>query len=152
MIYFIQAGNNAVKIGIAEKIESRLIGLQSANYEKLKVLYVIKGGRKMERRLHFLGRKYRIRGEWFDNRVLECNKIKAIINIEKIEIKLIKKTSKHLKLKINTRMREARKRKGWSIKDVAKKLNVSTLSVHRWETSGEINEENRNKLKELYKK
>ena len=43
MIYFIQAGNKAVKIGWTQSIDGRIAALQTANYEKLKVVYTFKG-------------------------------------------------------------------------------------------------------------
>lgn len=65
MIYFIQAGEGPVKIGVAKNVEQRLAALQTAHYEPLRVLKTINGGLKAERQIHSRLSSFRLAGEWF---------------------------------------------------------------------------------------
>lgn len=65
MVYFIQAGDAAVKIGITVDSERRLRMLQTANHEELTLLCETQGGKRLEEHYHFKFRKHHIRGEWF---------------------------------------------------------------------------------------
>lgn len=131
-IYFIQAGRRAVKMGITDNIEKRLSAIQTAHYEELKIIHLFKGGLATERRLHFVARKYHIRGEWFEIEVLEDKKIIEIINNrEKIEISpeaTIDRTS----LK---NLQTFRKMNGlMGMKEIATKIGVSARTIYRWES------------------
>ncbi len=70
-LYFISTERrNVVKIGIANNPNKRLKTFQTANYEKLIILRVIKVANralafKLETALHQKFKKYHIRGEWF---------------------------------------------------------------------------------------
>ena len=70
-VYFIATKRkNAVKIGIANNPDQRLKTFQTANYEELIILRVIKVANrdmafKLEKALHQKFKKYHIRGEWF---------------------------------------------------------------------------------------
>lgn len=71
-VYMIRCINrdNYVKIGVARNVESRLETLQTSSPYRLEVLASIRcNGRRhaydLEKRLHWLFRKQRIRGEWF---------------------------------------------------------------------------------------
>lgn len=69
--YFIRAGaEGPVKIGIAANPHERLRGLQTAHYEDLRIIRLMRGN--VEAALHYHFREQRIRGEWFtfDNRML----------------------------------------------------------------------------------
>lgn len=80
MIYFIQAGDSAIKIGFTKNITQRHKELQAGHYEKLKIICDFKGGKALEKKLHKLAKKYRIRGEWFITDVLRDSKIMNIAN------------------------------------------------------------------------
>lgn len=70
-VYFISTKRKkVVKIGIANNPEKRLKTFQTANYEELVILRVIKVANrdlafKLENALHQKFKKYHIRGEWF---------------------------------------------------------------------------------------
>ena len=70
-LYFISTERKkVVKIGIAKNPQKRLRTFQTANYEKLVILRVIKVANralafKLETALHHKFKKYHIRGEWF---------------------------------------------------------------------------------------
>lgn len=135
MIYFMQAGNNAIKIGWTnDKVEERLSSLQTAHYEELRILYFFKGSLTTERKLHFWGRKYHIRGEWFNNKILENKKIMEMINKrEKIQIEPESKIERHTLKKLRT----LRKTNGlMGMKELANKIGVTVRTIYRWE-SGE---------------
>ena len=70
-VYFISTTRkNVVKIGIANNPKKRLKTFQTANYEELIILRVIKVENralafKLETALHQKFKRYHIRGEWF---------------------------------------------------------------------------------------
>ena len=70
-VYFISTKRKkVVKIGIANNPDKRLKTFQTANYEELVILRVIKVSNrdlafKLETALHQKFKKYHIRGEWF---------------------------------------------------------------------------------------
>jgi hypothetical protein len=66
MIYFIQpAGRQVVKIGYAQYVRARLVGLQTAHAEELVLLGVLSGTEAKERELHNRFSHLCVRGEWF---------------------------------------------------------------------------------------
>lgn len=66
-VYFIQENNSkAIKIGKAVDPNTRLKQLQTGHPYELKILKVISGGYKEEKKLHKLFEKYRLAGEWFE--------------------------------------------------------------------------------------
>ena len=66
MIYFIQAGQDGpIKIGVSDNPQSRLEALQTAHYEKLRLLGVIGGGDSKEKEMHLRFNQYGMTGEWF---------------------------------------------------------------------------------------
>lgn len=58
--------NKAVKIGYASDLASRISTIQISTPEELSLLFAFQGGREIEKELHQLLAKYRLRGEWFD--------------------------------------------------------------------------------------
>ena len=66
-IYFIQGRDGTpIKIGKAIDPNARLLQLQTAHTEPLRLLAVIEsGGLKLERELHRRFSQYRVHGEWF---------------------------------------------------------------------------------------
>ena len=83
MIYFIQeAGLGAIKIGYAKDISQRLSTIQVCCPSKIDLLGVIEGNHSEEEELHFLFKKDRIRGEWFNIGILKA--VQEIIGRGKI--------------------------------------------------------------------
>ena len=69
MVYFISDGER-IKIGFTTDIRQRLNSLQTANSNKLKLLYRIDdGGHALEKHIHEMCERYRLEGEWF---LLSC--------------------------------------------------------------------------------
>ncbi len=65
-VYFIQAGEQGpVKNGLATDVERRCADLQTAHYQRLRVLRTLAGGHLVERWLHQRFKLLKIRGEWF---------------------------------------------------------------------------------------
>ena len=68
-IYFIQAESGPIKIGMATNLDRRICGLQTASFNRLKLIHSekhnIETARKQEKRYHDAFSHYRIRGEWF---------------------------------------------------------------------------------------
>ena len=74
-VYFVQAGlKGPIKIGMARSVSKRLETMQTGNAYKLYVLALIPCQTKLqaaeiEKRLHRLFFKQRIRGEWFTGNI-----------------------------------------------------------------------------------
>lgn len=65
-VYFIQQGDTGpIKIGWSKNVRSRLASLQTANPQRLRLLLVLKGEERDERRLHDWFSLERLGGEWF---------------------------------------------------------------------------------------
>jgi hypothetical protein len=65
-IYFIAAGNNAIKIGFTSRDPYiRMNALQVSYYEEFILLGVMLGNKRFETKLHREFKHLRIRGEWF---------------------------------------------------------------------------------------
>ena len=64
-IYFIQAGDGAVKIGYSAKPGNRLWALQDSTADKLRVIGLFASTRATEYALHHFYAREHIRGEWF---------------------------------------------------------------------------------------
>lgn len=58
---------NALKIGRSRNPQARLAQLQTANCNRLSMLYSIKGMGYLEKELHQMFGKIRLNGEWFEN-------------------------------------------------------------------------------------
>jgi len=80
MIYFIQAGEGAVKIGFAKDVKKRFRELQTGNHETLKLLKEIAGEEELEQEIHLLVNRYHVRGEWYAPAVMEDIMLKSIID------------------------------------------------------------------------
>ena len=65
MIYFIQDGLGAIKIGFTNQLLERMQILQVGNSSNLKLLAVMEGNKDRENRLHDSFSFWNIRGEWF---------------------------------------------------------------------------------------
>lgn len=152
MIYFIQAGENAVKIGWTESMERRFGKLQTANYEKLKIQYLFEGDRVLEKELLNLARKYRIRGEWFDNKVLKDTQITDIAK-KQVRIELVEKTKREHPEAIPPSMdvKKEREALGWSQEKLAVECDVSKQTIESWETGGNIHVKHDIRLRQIFK-
>lgn len=64
-IYFIQAENRGIKIGITNNIQNRLKDLKASSPLELNLLGTIKGTLKKESKIHQKFKKYKIHTEWF---------------------------------------------------------------------------------------
>ena len=64
-VYFIRAGQGAIKIGIARDPRKRLLELQVGTSDELRILHTIPGTEDTERALHERFAHLRLRGEWF---------------------------------------------------------------------------------------
>lgn len=69
-VYLIQAGDGPIKIGVAKDPRSRLRDLQTSHYEDLRILRVLPGDRYLEARCHKRAKHARIKGEWFNTRLM----------------------------------------------------------------------------------
>jgi predicted GIY-YIG superfamily endonuclease len=82
-IYFIQSGYGAIKVGMAKNPEKRLANMQTSIPKSLRLLAAIplpdrKSARALERELHDLFKDERIRGEWFNRRIVKKGKMKEV--------------------------------------------------------------------------
>lgn len=82
-IYFIQAGYGSIKVGMAKSPKKRLIALQGANSKPLRLLAAFpmpdrQSARNLEQDLHKAFEHERIRGEWFNRRIVRIGKMKKI--------------------------------------------------------------------------
>lgn len=68
-IYFIQADNGPIKIGMANDIDNRLRGLQTSSHHRLKLIHSEEHEgetiRQKEKYYHSIFEHYKVRGEWF---------------------------------------------------------------------------------------
>lgn len=65
-VYFIEAvDGGVVKIGTTKNVKSRISTLRVSSPFKLRLLGVIPGGHRCERRIHRVFKDYRASGEWF---------------------------------------------------------------------------------------
>ena len=99
-VYFIATKRkNAVKIGVAKNPDKRLKTFQTANYQELIILRVIKVANrdlafKLEKALHQKFKKYHIRGEWFK---LTPTVIKFIKNYQTNNVSLFEEVLLYLR-------------------------------------------------------
>ena len=151
MIYFIQAGRSAVKIGYTKNIMGRYTAMQTDNYNKLVILYLVEGDVELEGKLHYTARKYRIRNEWYKNEVLKDKAVIGIVNkatdlrLEFISIDFYRKYGRKLKQAF---IRELREAKGWSQEDLSLKIGVNERIINMWENGGKILTKYREKLRD----
>jgi hypothetical protein len=64
-VYFIEAHDGPIKIGVAQNPMNRLRSLQTGHPFELQLLGTIPGNATDEKRLHHRFSKYHLRGEWF---------------------------------------------------------------------------------------
>ncbi len=68
-VYFARAGDS-IKIGISNNVAQRLRDIQTTCPEKVHLIGVIVGNRKLEGILHRRFKEHHIRGEWFRLEIL----------------------------------------------------------------------------------
>lgn len=66
-VYFLR-GQNRVKIGHSSDVRKRFETLRTACPEPVRIVKVLKGGVRVERRMHERFAEYRVKGEWFELR------------------------------------------------------------------------------------
>ncbi|MBT8458082.1 MAG: GIY-YIG nuclease family protein, partial [Boseongicola sp.] len=64
-VYFMQAGEGAIKIGVSDDVWARMASLQTAQPEELKLIACLYCAPHVERTLHRAFEAYSLRGEWF---------------------------------------------------------------------------------------
>lgn len=64
-IYFIQATNGPIKIGLTKNVQRRLVRLQTGNPYKLSLLYFCPAKGVVEEQLRFHLKSDHMRGEWY---------------------------------------------------------------------------------------
>lgn len=82
-LYFIQQGYGAIKIGIADDPGARLAQMQTGNSKELRLLLAVpfeerKVAYDLEQELHASLIEHRIRGEWFNRRIVRHGKLKKL--------------------------------------------------------------------------
>lgn len=65
LVYFIGSEAGPIKIGKANKPETRLKELQTSHFAKLRILVTTRGGQPQEQAYHRQFREHRLHGEWF---------------------------------------------------------------------------------------
>lgn len=68
VVYLIrQKGTSICKIGHSFQIKKRLVGLQTASPNPLELVTYVPASRRTEKAIHSLFKRWRVRGEWFDD-------------------------------------------------------------------------------------
>lgn len=64
---YIIGNSQYIKIGRSKDIDTRFMNLQTANADKLRLLYTIKNvPNNMEGHMHLICERYKVKGEWFE--------------------------------------------------------------------------------------
>ena len=141
MIYLIQAGKSAVKIGYTSSIIGRYKIMQTDNYEELIILNLIEGDLKLEGEIHYVARHYRIRNEWYKKEVLQNKTVMQMVNkatkigLEFLSVAFYRQYGRKLKQAF---IRELRESKGWSQAELGLQIGVSEHMVNSWENGSKI--------------
>lgn len=82
-VYFIQSGCGAIKVGIAKNPDKRMANMQTGHNKLLRLIAKFpqpdrNSARLLERELHDLFSEYRIRGEWFNRRIVRAGRMKQL--------------------------------------------------------------------------
>ena len=70
-VYFIEDEHDHIKIGMSNSLDRRIDAIQTGNADKLKLYYAFivrnrKDALQLEKEMHNLFSKHKIRREWFD--------------------------------------------------------------------------------------
>lgn len=76
-VYFLLA-DGVVKIGYSKDVKKRVIGMKTAFHGNAEILYVVRGGRSLERYLHERFAAQRLGGEWFRYRPAIANFLEGL--------------------------------------------------------------------------
>lgn len=134
MIYFVQdLPCGAIKIGYTACPDKRLSTLRSSYpNSKFAVLLIMKGSPEMERYLHKKFRNILISGEWFkpEQELLEfiSKQTSDDTKQDKPRFNFPSAAEKSLK-EIGLQLKTARKRRGWTIAELAGKMSTSAPTV-----------------------
>jgi len=133
MIYFIQNTNtNLIKIGYSALPRKRLKQLQLSHIDKLKILLTIKGSYSEEGKVHKKFAHLRVNGEWFrpEKELVDfiTNSITSRKKMGKSHFYLPSSAEQTLK-NLGLRLKMARKRRSWTIVELANKMGVSSPTV-----------------------
>ena len=82
-VYFIQAGYGAIKVGMAKNPEKRLADMQVSSSKPLRIVAKFpmpdrERARCLEKELHGLFADERIRGEWFNRRIVRKGRMRKL--------------------------------------------------------------------------
>ncbi len=82
-IYFIQSGYGSIKVGMSKNPEKRMANIQTCIPKSLRLVAKIpmpdrQSARCLEKELHQLFAPERIRGEWFNRRIVRIGRMKNI--------------------------------------------------------------------------
>jgi len=150
-LYFIQAENGLIKIGISTSPAERALSLASNNSEKITVLGLIKASRfelgKLEREHHERFKKERSHGEWFHptEELLNVAKSNSIDELRLINLVL----ENHYSESINSALRKEVLDKTWHPAALKKYYEKKIKEITPSEFKEEIQEPKRLRLHEI---
>ena len=142
MIYFFKF-QDYVKIGYSINPIKRVSAIQVDLPEKIEVLGIIKGDRKLEKHLHDVFMSHRSSGEWFTY----CNEIQDFIDEQENFMWEFGLDDKH-PLTTNT-VKRARLNSGLTYEQIGKVLGVSTRAVPKMENRAKNESISLKKLRSL---
>jgi len=84
-VYFIQQGYGAIKIGVSDDPDKRCSDMQTGSSKRLRVVARIpmedrRQAMNLEKELHAAFSSLRIRGEWFNRRIIRNGKMKKMFS------------------------------------------------------------------------
>lgn len=157
-IYFVSDEEN-VKIGYTNNIEKRINQLQTGNAKELKLLFFIKGNKKVEEFLHGYFKEFHVKGEWFKiNEYINEKNINDIVSSycnflfndsNYTKIYTCSKNRKHI-MKLSTRAKELYL---WLIYELEKNEDYVWINVDRYMEECDISSTTtyQNTIKDLQK-
>jgi hypothetical protein len=113
-VYFLRAGNSgAIKIGMAENVEDRVVSLQTGNAFKLNVIALIPcdcrdQAQALEQSIHKFFAGQRIRGEWFQGNI-DFRKMTRVIDVDTTSSSLTRVKSDYRQVKNAKKKRRAKR-------------------------------------------
>lgn len=136
MIYFISAKEaNKIKIGFTNNIKKRFSQLQVASPNELQLLLLIEGDEKLEKELHKKFKECRTGGEWFEHTNEISNFISESKTIDKSYQYSYQKRNTNFNEETESQMRNIRRQKNMTYKEVAELLNIKPPSVQEMENN-----------------
>lgn len=130
-VYVIRAGaSGPVKIGVAGDPMHRLIDLQVAHYEELKIIRLLEGGATEEAALHVMFADLHIRGEWFAFSRL----MMADVGLTDVPLGVVKELTALAAGRGDIKLRSYLDREGIPRGEFARRIRVSAQALHRYMT------------------